>query len=118
MFQDLPVTGVTALQRSLFRAGTGFKEDPGGSYTYGIAGFASLHVSVVVTACIFFERSGQKAAIRIIAWAFLVMTILATIYFGWHYLADDIAGAFIGWLSVSVGAWASGNRGRRRRTAP
>ncbi len=116
MFQDLPVTGVTALQRSLFRAGTGFKEDPGGSYTYGIAGFASLHVSVVVTACIFFERSGQKAAIRIIAWAFLVMTILATIYFGWHYLADDIAGAFIGWLSVSVGAWASGNRGRRRRS--
>jgi hypothetical protein len=116
MFQDLPVTGVTALQRSLFRAGAGFKEDPGGGSTYGIAGFASLHVSVVVTACIFFERTGQKLAIRILAWCFLVTTILATIYFGWHYLADDAAGAFIGWLSVSIGAWASGNRGRRRRS--
>ncbi len=116
MFQDLPVTGVTALQRGLFRAGAGFKEDPGGSSTYGIAGFASLHVSVVVTACIFFERSGQKLILRILAWVFLVMTVLATIYFGWHYLADDVAGAFIGWLSVSVGAWASGNRGRRRRS--
>ena len=116
MFQDLPVTGVTALQRSLFRAGAGFKEDPGGGSTYGIAGFASLHVSVVVTACIFFERTGQKLAIRVIAWAFLVTTILATIYFGWHYIADDVAGAFIGWLSVSIGALASGNRGRRRRS--
>ena len=31
------------------------------------------------------------------------------------YLADDIAGAFIGWIAVSLGAWATGNRGRRRR---
>ena len=116
MFQDLPVTGVTALQRSLFRAGAGFKEDPGGTFTYGIAGFASLHVSVVVTACIFFERTGQKRIIRVLAWTFLTLTILATIYFGWHYLADDVAGAFIGWLSVSIAAWASGNRGRRRRS--
>ncbi|WP_344771538.1 phosphatase PAP2 family protein [Aeromicrobium panaciterrae] len=116
MFQDLPVTGVTELQRSLFRAGSSFKEDPTGSASYGIAGFASLHVSVVVTACIFFERTGQKLVIRVLAWAFLVMTVLATIYFGWHYLADDIAGAFIGWLSVSIAAWATGNRGRRRRS--
>ncbi len=115
MFQDLPVTGVTALQRGLFRAGAGFKEDPGGNYTYGIAGFASLHVSVVVTACIFFERTGQKLTLRVLAWAFLVLTVLATIYFGWHYIADDVAGVFIGWLSVSIGAWATGNRGRRRR---
>lgn len=115
MFQDLPNTSASALQQSLFKAGAGFKDDPTGSYTYGIAGFASLHVSVVVTACLFFERSGQRAIVRIAGWAFLVTTVLATIYFGWHYLADDVAGAFIGWLSVSIGAWASGNRGRRRR---
>jgi len=52
----------------------------------------------------------------VLAWAFLALTILATIYFGWHYLADDVAGAFIGWLSVSIAAWATGNRGRRRRS--
>jgi len=115
MFQDLPVTGVTVLQRSLFRAGVGFKEDPTGDHTFGIAGFASLHVSVVVTACIFFQRTGQKATLRVLAWVFLAMTVVATIYFGWHYLADDVAGAFIGWLSVSIAAWASGNRGRGRR---
>jgi hypothetical protein len=115
MFQDLPDTGVTALQRSLFRAGVGFKEDPTGGNIFGIAGFASLHVSVVVTACLFFRRTGQKAIIQISGWVFLALTVTATIYFGWHYIADDIAGAFIGWAAVSIGAWASGNRGRRKR---
>ena len=115
MFYDLPKTAASTLQRSLFTNGVQFKEDPSGAHIYGIAGFASLHVSVVVTACIFFERTGQRAVIRILGWCFLVTTVLATIYFGWHYIADDVAGAFIGWVSVSIGAWATGNRGRRRR---
>ncbi len=115
MFADLPENPASTLQNALFRGGSQFKEDPSGDHIYGIAGFASLHVSVVVTACLFFERTGQKLVVRICAWAFLCTTVLATIYFGWHYLADDVAGALIGWLSVSIGAWASGNRGRRRR---
>lgn len=115
MFAQLPDSSVSQLQRALFRGGVTFKEDPTGSSIYGIAGFASLHVSVVVTAVIFFARTGQRLAIRIAGYVFLAMTIIATIYFGWHYLADDFAGAFIGWLSVSLGAWATGNRGRRRR---
>jgi membrane-associated phospholipid phosphatase len=53
--------------------------------------------------------------IRIAGWAFLALTVLATVYFGWHYIADDVAGAIIGWAAVSVGAWATGNRGRRKR---
>jgi hypothetical protein len=115
MFSDLPDSGVSALQTSLFKNGVSFKEDPTGNDIFGIAGFASLHVSVVVTACLFFERTGQRAMVRIAGWAFLCTTVLATVYFGWHYIADDIAGALIGWLSVSVGAWATGNRGRRKR---
>ncbi len=61
------------------------------------------------------ERTGQRLAVRAITWAFFVLTVLATIYFGWHYIADDVAGMAIGWASVSLGAWATGNRGRRRR---
>jgi cadmium resistance protein CadD (predicted permease) len=115
MFADLPDSSVSALQIALFKNGTAFKADPTGSDIYGIAGFASLHVSVVVTACVFFSRTGQRLAVRIAGYIFLLMTVLATVYFGWHYLADDFAGAFIGWLAVSLGAWATGNRGRRRR---
>ena len=115
MFADLPDSSVSALQISLFKNGTAFKADPTGSDIYGIAGFASLHVSVVVTACVFFSRTGQRLAVRIAGYIFLLLTVLATVYFGWHYLADDFAGALIGWLAVSLGAWATGNRGRRRR---
>jgi len=115
MFAQLPDSSVSALQSSLFKNGVTFKEDPTGTKIYGIAGFASLHVSVVVTAVIFFARTGQRLAIRIAGYVFLLTTVTATIYFGWHYIADDFAGAFIGWLSVSLGAWATGNRGRRRR---
>ena len=115
-FLKLPETGVSALQNSLARARFDVLADPWASERiHGIAGFASLHVSVVVTACLFFERVGMKAVIRIAAWAFLVFTILATIYFGWHYIVDDVAGALVGWFSVVVGAWATGNRGRRRQ---
>jgi len=115
MFADLPDSSVSALQIALFKNGTAFKADPTGSDIYGIAGFASLHVSVVVTACVFFSRTGQRLAVRMAGYIFLLMTVLATVYFGWHYLADDFAGVFIGWLAVSLGAWATGNRGRRRR---
>ncbi len=115
MFTELAPSAASTLQHSLFTNGAQFKEDPTGSHIYGIAGFASLHVSVVVTACLFFERTGQKAPVRWAGWGFLCLTVLATIYFGWHYIADDVAGAAIGWASVSIGAWATGNRGRRRR---
>jgi hypothetical protein len=115
MFADLPESSVSALQNALFRNGTAFIADPTGDDIYGIAGFASLHVSVVVTACLFFSRTGQRLAIRVAGYIFLLMTVLATIYFGWHYLADDFAGVLIGWMAVSMGAWATGNRGRRRR---
>lgn len=117
MFADLPESSVSSLQIALFQNGTAFKADPTGSDIYGIAGFASLHVSVVVTACLFFARTGQRLAIRVAGYIFLVMTVLATVYFGWHYLADDFAGALIAWMAVAIGAWATGNRGRRRRRA-
>ena len=115
MFWDLDSTAVTDLQNSLFRNGAAFRADPGGDAIYGIAGFASLHVSVTFTAALFMERTGQKLVTRVLVWAFFVLTVLATIYFGWHYIADDVAGVLIGWAAVSIGAWASGNRGRRRR---
>lgn len=114
-FLELPATGASALQNSLSNSGWMFKEDPGSNHIYGIAGFASLHVSVVLAACLFFSRAGLNAIIRWSAWVYLVLVVIATIYFGWHYLADDVAGAFIGWSSVVIGQWASGNRGRKRR---
>jgi hypothetical protein len=108
-FEMLPETGVTALMNSLSRNAWSFYDDPAGPAIYGIAGFASLHVSVVLTACLFAERTNQPRMLRIIAWVYFGLTATATIYFGWHFLADIIAGAFIGWFSVAFGGWVTGN---------
>lgn len=114
MFLDLPDTGVTALQQSLFKNGVIFKSDPTGETIYGIAGFASLHVSVTLTAALFFHHIGLKKVFRYVAWAYFVLTVVATLYFGWHYILDDFAGAFIAWASVTIGALVTGNFRRRR----
>lgn len=79
------------------------------SSVHGIAAFASLHVSVVVTAALIAHRLGMPRWIRVALWAYTGFTVLATVYFGWHYLADDVAGVAIGYLSVALGAMATGH---------
>lgn len=116
LFTELSTTNVTDLQQSLYRARVDVLTDPWASERiHGVAGFASLHTSVTFTAALFMGRTGQRLVLRIAAWVFFLLTITATVYFGWHYIADVIGGVVIGWLSVSIGAWATGNRGRRRR---
>ena len=36
--------------------------------------------------------------------------MIATLYFGWHYIADDIAGVMIAFISFYVGGIASGQK--------
>ncbi|HPU12185.1 MAG TPA: phosphatase PAP2 family protein [Aeromicrobium sp.] len=109
MFADLPDTGVTNLQYSLFVNAAQNLENPTQAPIWGIAAFASLHVSVTFTAVLFFQRTDQAKWAQIVAWVYFVLTVIATVYFGWHFIADDVAGAFIGWISVALGGWATGN---------
>ena len=108
-FQMLPESGVTGLQNYLASNATKFYDDPTGPAIYGIAGFASLHVSVVLTVCLFLRRTDQHKYLQTFAWAYMVLTGMATIYFGWHYLADVLGGAAIGWISVAIAGWVTGN---------
>jgi hypothetical protein len=97
------------LQESLERARLAVLADPSGTdVLHGIAGFASLHVSVVATALFFAIRAGLPPAIRAAAAVYLVLTMIATVYFGWHYLLDDLAGLVIAWVAVAIGAWGTG----------
>ncbi|MFT4189523.1 MAG: phosphatase PAP2 family protein [Aeromicrobium sp.] len=118
-FEILDDTPASELQRSLFRNARDYIENPDNDTIYGLAGFASLHVSVVFTACLFFERTRLHPVLRGVAWVYFVGTMVATLYFGWHYFSDDLAGLLIGVVSVSLGAWATGNteRQRARRSA-
>ena len=61
-----------------------------------IAAFASLHVAIAMTTCLMAELLGLPRCVRVAAWVFLALTVLATIYLGWHFFVDTIAGAAVG----------------------
>ena len=112
LFADLPETGVSALQRSLLETRVEVLADPTTAATVqGIAGFASLHVSIVFTGALVAHMLGLHRLVRWGMWLFLAGTILATVYFGWHYVVDDIAGLAMGAASVWIAwRWTCGQR--------
>jgi len=100
---DLPASGVSSLQHSLATARAEVIADPSGADAIaGVAGFASLHVSIVFTAVLVARRIGLPRPVRVALWVFLAATITATIYFGWHYIVDDLAGLALGATAVAI----------------
>lgn len=79
-----------------------------------IAAFASLHVAVMVTICLVAEAMRLPVAIRAAAWTFLALTMVATIYLGWHFSVDVLAGLVVGTAAFVLAARATGNPLRRR----
>jgi len=59
----------------------------------GIAAFPSLHIAVSCVLLYFLFRY-SRAIFWLCFFPFWVM-VLSTIYFGWHYIVDDIAGFFL-----------------------
>jgi hypothetical protein len=111
LFTDLPTTGVSELQETLQLHRFEVLADPNATNAVqSIAGFASLHIAVVMAAALVAQLSGAPRLVRIGLWVFLGLTAIATIYFGWHYVIDDVAGAVIAVLGVYGGALLCGFR--------
>jgi CDP-diacylglycerol--glycerol-3-phosphate 3-phosphatidyltransferase len=106
LYATLPETGTSALQQSLIYER---HEALAGGAAQSIAAFASLHVSVVFTAALIAQLLKVNKLLRIALWAFLALTMVATLYFGWHYIVDDIAGLAIGAIAVPVAGVATGH---------
>lgn len=118
LFAGLPETGAAALQETLLDHRREFMASPQGSDALqSIAAFASLHVSIVLTGALVAHLLRAPRPLRLGLWAFVVLTALATIYLGWHYVVDDIAGAIIALMAVYLGAQLTGWRIERRRPA-
>ncbi len=67
-----------------------------------ISAFASLHCALT---CLVFLMA-RYYGLRLLSWAagvFLAGTVLATVYLGWHFAVDDVAGIAIAWASVQLG---------------
>jgi hypothetical protein len=119
-FADLPHTYNTDLADSLWDDRATVLGDVFGSGTLQtIAAFPSLHVGIMVTICLVVQYVGLARWIRLVSWVFLGLTVLATIYLGWHYFVDVLAGAAVGSVTVWAAALATGNhvglRPRRRQ---
>jgi CDP-diacylglycerol--glycerol-3-phosphate 3-phosphatidyltransferase len=106
LYSSLPQTGTSLLQDALiYERHQAFA----GGGAQSIAAFASLHVSVVFTAALIAQLLRVKVLLRIGLWAFLLLTMTATLYFGWHYVVDDIAGLAIGGIAVPLAGVATGH---------
>ena len=116
LFSGLPDTGTAMLQHSLLEERRTFVIDPVGSgELQSIAAFASLHISIVFAGALMAHLLRAPRAIRVGMWVYLALTFPATIYFGWHYVVDDLAGFVIGFFSVYLGAVLTGWRIERSR---
>ena len=102
-FSGLPRTGVSGLQEALLDARVEFLRDPsaaGGAQSIGA--FASLHVSIFFTAALATHLLGLGRYVKIGVWVLFALTVAATVYFGWHYVMDHLAGMAIGVMALAM----------------
>ena len=109
-FADLTSTASSRLAALMLTERAEVIADPHAtSAVQNIAAFASLHVAITVTAVLIANRVGLARRVRRGLWGFLWLTVLATVYLGWHYLLDAVGGVIIGAIAMWVGAVATGN---------
>jgi hypothetical protein len=110
-FSGLPHTYVSDLQDTLWDDRVAVMADPRGADTLQtIAAFASLHVGIMITICLIAQLVGLPRWARVSSWVFLVLTILSTVYLGWHFAADVLGGLVMGSFAVWLAGVATGNR--------
>jgi hypothetical protein len=78
-----------------------------------VAGFASLHCGITMLVALMVQYTINIRWLRIAVWVNFCITAVATLYFGWHYIADDVAGVLIALISFYVGGLASGQKFER-----
>ncbi|HYO32779.1 MAG TPA: phosphatase PAP2 family protein [Nocardioidaceae bacterium] len=122
LFDRLPETDVSRLQAVMIDERNDVLANPFATdAVQTIAAFASLHVGITVTVCVIAHLLRLGVWFRVALWVFLVLTILSTIYLGWHYLVDAFGGIALGVAGAWIGAIATGNHIRGRpvhRKAP
>jgi hypothetical protein len=122
LYKDLDQTAVSSMLDSLWYTRKDVVWGNSPDSIQSIAGFASLHVGIILTLALVTHCAVRHRWVRRTMWVYFGLTVVSTLYFGWHYICDDLAGALIAVASVWLGARATGQEflGRRRpaRSAP
>lgn len=108
LYDDLAHTGTTDLMNALVNARQNFRFGDGQAQT--VAGFASLHTGISLLWALMVQFTVQSRLLKIVFWVNFGVTVVATLYFGWHYVADDLAGIMIALVAFYVGGLATGQK--------
>jgi hypothetical protein len=118
-FADLPATEVSRLQGLMLDQRLEFLRDPGAAdAAQNIAAFGSLHVSIIFTAAVAAHMLGLGRLLRIGLWVLFALSVIATIYLGWHYVLDDLAGLVIGVIALALARGLTGFGPRSPKPRP
>jgi hypothetical protein len=107
-FAGLPHSEVTRLQQMLLDDRIAWLQDPTNATPQAIAAFASLHIAMSFSAVLAAHLLGLGRRLRIALWIWFVLTVVATVYLGWHYVVDDLAGMLIGAAALGLAKLLTG----------
>ncbi len=110
LYNELPDTGVKQLMESLANGRHQVLWFGLVDGVQSVAGFASLHTGVTLLWALMVQYTVRSMWLKVVFWANFGITVLATLYFGWHYVADDVAGVTIALVSFYLGAKATGQK--------
>ncbi|MCW2817616.1 MAG: inositol phosphorylceramide synthase, partial [Marmoricola sp.] len=102
-FTGLPHTMIQDTQARYMAQRAHLLADPAAHDAFAqVSAFASLHVGVTTVVLLLARWYGLRRLSRALM-VYLACVVVATVYLGWHFFVDDVAGLAIGWLSVFLG---------------
>lgn len=113
LFHELPDTGSGQLMDGLIYGRQTVMYSGQLGEVQSVAGFASLHTAITLLVAMMAQATLKWKPLHWLLWINFAVTVVATIYFGWHYVADDIAGIVIAFVAYYLGGIASGQKFER-----
>jgi membrane-associated phospholipid phosphatase len=101
-FVHLRPTGVTASQAEYLVDRAHLLATPGAPDAFAsISAFASLHTAFTCT-ILLVAMYLRMRLLSIVLGVYLFLVVIATIYFGMHFVVDDVAGVAIALIAVTL----------------
>jgi PAP2 superfamily protein len=104
-FVSLPHTAITDSQVGYLAERAHLLQHPGAHDAFAsISAFASLHVGFSCLILLMLRYYGRTLLARLMG-VYLAGVMLATVYFGWHFAVDVVAGVLLAVLAVQLSRW-------------
>lgn len=102
-FAALPHTDITDHWAAYWQQRTDFLADPSAPTSFvSISAFASLHVGLTCMVVLMAAYYRKRVLAAVLA-VYLAAVMVSTVYFGWHFFVDVLAGVVLAVLAVALG---------------